>query len=47
MEHHALTDLIVFAIVLHQAKIFMPAIGGFDGAEEQKRLLLHYKYSTA
>jgi hypothetical protein len=47
MQHHALADLIAFAMILHQTKIFVPAVGGFDGAEEQKRLLLHYEYSTA
>jgi hypothetical protein len=46
MEHNALTDLIVFAIVLHQAKVFVPALGGFDGAKEQKRFLLHHNCST-
>jgi hypothetical protein len=47
MEHHALTNLIVFAIVLHQAEVFVPAVRGFDGAKEQKRFLLHYEYSIA
>jgi hypothetical protein len=46
MQHHALTDLIVFAIVLHQAEVFVPPVGGFDGAKEQKRFLLHYEYSS-
>jgi hypothetical protein len=46
MQHHALADLVAFAKVLDQAEVFVPAIGGFDGAEEQKRFLLHYEYST-
>ena len=40
MQHHALADLVALAIVLHQAQVLVPAVGGFDGAEEQKRVLL-------
>jgi hypothetical protein len=47
VNHHALADLVALAVVLHQAEIFVPAVGGLDGAEEQKRFLLHYEYSMA
>ena len=47
VQDHALANLIALAVVLHQTQIFVPTIGGFDGAEEQELLLLHYDYSTA
>jgi hypothetical protein len=35
VRDHALADLIALAVVLYQAQIFVPAIGGLDRAEEQ------------
>jgi len=44
MQDDALTDLAALAVVFHQAQVLVAAVGGFDGAQEQERLLLHYKY---
>ena len=35
IEHDALANLIALAVVLDQTQIFVAAVGGFDGAEEQ------------
>jgi hypothetical protein len=36
VHHHALANLIALAVVLYQAQVFVPAVGGFDGAQKQK-----------
>src|SRR5208283_132769 len=46
VQDDALADLVTLAVAFHQAEIFVAAVGGFDGAEEHARLLLHYEYST-
>ena len=45
MQDDALTNLVTLAVVFHQAEIFVPAVGGFDGTQEQGGFL-HYDYST-
>jgi hypothetical protein len=46
VQHDPLADLVALAEVLHQPEVFMAAVGGFDGAEEQGSLQLHYNDHT-
>ena len=41
VQDHALADLVALAVVLHQAEVFVPAVGGFDRAKEHGALLYY------